>query len=111
MQSKTAETVEESGELKGEFLIYRTNKVPLIDEDGEVYGICGIGFDITQEKRAKEEREELIKQLDLKDLKRGRTLIEWKVDDGGVSPSEAGFGYISELLCKTFSGIHYAKDV
>ncbi len=54
MESKIAETVEESGEVKGKIVTYRTNKVPLIDEDGEVYGICGIGFDITQQKRLEE---------------------------------------------------------
>ncbi|MFC1746400.1 PAS domain-containing protein [Candidatus Riflebacteria bacterium] len=63
IQSKTAETVEESGEFKGIFFTYRTNKVPLIDEDGEVYGICGIGFDVTQQKKLEEEREKLITQL------------------------------------------------
>jgi PAS domain S-box-containing protein len=51
MESKTSTMVEESGLFKGKFLAYRTNKVPLIDEDEEVYGICGIGFDITQQKK------------------------------------------------------------
>ncbi|MCP4134558.1 MAG: PAS domain-containing protein [bacterium] len=65
MQSKTAETIEESSEVKGKFVTYRTNKVPLIDEDGEVHGICGIGFDITEQKKLEEERDELIKELKL----------------------------------------------
>ncbi len=54
MESKISEMVEESGEVNGNLTTYRTNKVPLIDEDGEVYGICGIGFDITQQKRLEE---------------------------------------------------------
>jgi len=38
----------------------------------------------------------IVNYYDLKVLKRSRTRIEWKVDDG-ASPSEEGFGYISEL--------------
>ena len=63
MESKTADTIEESGKVRGKFVTYRTNKVPLIDENGEVYGICGIGFDITQQKKLEEEREKLLKEL------------------------------------------------
>ncbi len=63
IESRTSEMVEESGELKGNHVIYRTNKVPLTDENGEIYGLCGIGFDITQQKMIEEEREDLIKKL------------------------------------------------
>ena len=54
MRSKISEMVEEGVEIKGKRIAYNTNKVPLIDEDGEVYGICGIGFDITQQKKMEE---------------------------------------------------------
>ena len=63
MESKTSTMVEESGLFAGKFLAYRTNKVPLIDEDGEVYGICGIGFNITQQKKLEADRENLIENL------------------------------------------------
>jgi len=63
MESKIAEMIEERGVLRGKHLIYDTNKVPLIDENGDVYGICGIGFDITKKKRIEEEREKLIEEL------------------------------------------------
>ena len=63
IKSNTSETVEESGELRGTSTTYRTNKVPLLDENGQVYGICGIGFDITKQKKLEEEREQLITEL------------------------------------------------
>lgn len=32
-------------------LAYRTNKVPLVDEHGKIYGICGIAWNNTEQKR------------------------------------------------------------
>jgi PAS domain S-box-containing protein len=63
MQSKKAETVIERGKGKSKFSTYRTDKIPLIAENGEVYGICSIGFDITQQKKIEKERELLLKKL------------------------------------------------
>jgi PAS domain S-box-containing protein len=51
MAAKKAENIEENGIFKGENVIYLTNKVPLIDNDGNVLGICGVGFDITRQKK------------------------------------------------------------
>ena len=51
MAGKTADTIEESGVVKGKNVTYLTNKVPLIDNDGNVLGICGVGFDITRQKK------------------------------------------------------------
>jgi len=50
MAEKKAVNIEESGILRGKHVTYLTNKVPLIDENGNVYGICGVGFDITRQK-------------------------------------------------------------
>jgi len=50
MAAKKAENIEESGTFEGKFLTYLTNKVPLIDDNGNVIGICGIGLDITRQK-------------------------------------------------------------
>jgi len=51
MAAKTAENIEESAIVKGKHVTYLTNKVPLIDENGNVFGICGVGFDITRQKK------------------------------------------------------------
>jgi PAS domain S-box-containing protein len=51
MAGKTAENIEESGVVKGKNITYLTNKVPLFDNDGNVFGICGVGFDITRQKK------------------------------------------------------------
>jgi len=50
MAGKKAEHIEESGILNGKHVTYLTNKVPLIDDNGNVFGICGVGFDITRQK-------------------------------------------------------------
>ena len=50
MAAKKAENIEERGVIKGRHVTYLTNKVPLIDGDGNVIGICGVGFDITRQK-------------------------------------------------------------
>jgi len=50
MASKKSEAVEESGVVKGKNVTYMTNKVPIIDDDDQVIGICGIGFDVTKQK-------------------------------------------------------------
>jgi two-component system cell cycle sensor histidine kinase/response regulator CckA len=42
---------------------YLTSKLPLCDERGRVVGIVGIGRDVTERKRAREEREHLQAQL------------------------------------------------
>jgi two-component system, sensor histidine kinase and response regulator len=55
MASKIAEKAEESGIVKGKLLTYLSHKAPLINENGEVFGICGIAFDITQQKAIEEE--------------------------------------------------------
>jgi PAS domain S-box-containing protein len=51
MAGRKAENIEESGMVKGRYLTYLTNKVPLIDDKGNVFGICGVGFDITRQKK------------------------------------------------------------
>jgi formate hydrogenlyase transcriptional activator len=51
MAAKKVENIEESAIVKGKHLTYLTNKVPLIDDDGNVFGICGVGFDISRQKK------------------------------------------------------------
>ncbi len=54
MASKVAETALESGEMRGKSGTYITNKVPFINDNGNVYGICGVGFDISEQKKLEE---------------------------------------------------------
>lgn len=71
MATKKAENIEESGIFKGKNITYLTNKVPLIDVNGNVTGICGVGFDITRQK----ELEKALKDahLNLEKLVKQRT--------------------------------------
>jgi len=52
MDSGGPMTLEERVEFDGEPLVYLSSKVPLVADDGEVYGICGIAADITDRKAA-----------------------------------------------------------
>lgn len=51
MASKKPENIEESGMVKGRSVTFLTNKTAMIDHDGNVLGICGVGFDITNQKK------------------------------------------------------------
>ncbi|MCX5832190.1 MAG: transporter substrate-binding domain-containing protein [Deltaproteobacteria bacterium] len=44
--------------------VFLANKVPLINEIGEVYGICGISTDITDRKLAEKELQEKMEELE-----------------------------------------------
>lgn len=59
------ETMEEfsAKEIQGELRHFHTIKVPLYDAQGEVYGLCGITRDITEQVRAAEERERLLAEV------------------------------------------------
>jgi len=76
MAGKKAVNIEESTILRGKHVTYLTNKVPLIDEDGNVFGICGVGFDITRQKKME------------KALKDARLELERKVKERTAKLSE-----------------------
>lgn len=63
LNSKEPESVEESGLMNGNMLYYRSNKAPLINEEGEVYGVCGIATNIGHEKELEAKQTELIERL------------------------------------------------
>jgi len=105
MATKKAENIEETGVLIGRELTYLTNKVPLIDDEGSVLGICGVGFDITRQK-------EMEKELEASE-KRYRYLVQNSYDivysvtpDGIVTfvgPQIERFGYEPEdLISKNY---------
>lgn len=51
MASKQTESVEESVWIDDIYVTYLTTKTPLFNENGEVFGICGAGIDITEKKK------------------------------------------------------------
>lgn len=53
-------------DLKGVQKTMRTHKFPLLDEQGNVFAICGVSTDFTDEKRAQIEQEILSTQLQRK---------------------------------------------
>ncbi len=61
MKSEKAEDIEESYLLDGEEVIVHTVKTPVKDEHGNVTGVLGIFWDITELKRAEEKIKELAK--------------------------------------------------
>lgn len=71
MAAKKAETIEESTILRGEHVTYLTNKVPLIGDDGNIFGLCGVGFDITRQKEMEQELKKA--QFDLERQVKERT--------------------------------------
>ena len=78
MKSKISRRFEESGYLKGEFLVFDVYKAPFWDEKHNMIGMVGCAKDVTKEKQLKEEHrqaeEELAKYRDhLEELVKKRT--------------------------------------
>lgn len=63
MASGKSEIVEESGVIDDVYYCYRANKIPIINDDGSLGGICGVGFNHTKLKQLENEKEQLITQL------------------------------------------------
>jgi PAS domain S-box-containing protein len=108
MATKTPEAVEESGYLGADKPVtFLTHKTPILDENGEVTGICGVGVNITYQK----EIEDQLRQSEQK----YRNLVEqvsdviYSVDSDGVityiSPAVESFlGYQPmELIGQSFA--------
>ena len=66
MAARKPENVEESTILNGRPVTYITNKVVFFDDDGNVLGICGVGFDITHQKTLERELKEAKADLENK---------------------------------------------
>jgi len=76
MAGRKAENIEESAVVKGRYVTYLTNKVPLIDDNGNVYGICGVGFDITRQKKMEKALKDVHLSLERRVKKRTAQLSE-----------------------------------
>lgn len=63
MYSGITEELDESYMSEGVMKTVHTLKTPVRDEKGQVVGILGIFWDITERKRAEEERESLLKEI------------------------------------------------
>ena len=75
MAGKTAETIEESGIVNGKNVTYLTNKVPLIDDNENVLGICGVGFDITRQKKMEKALKDAHLDLETKIKESGKAWV------------------------------------
>lgn len=64
--SKEANTAEMSVILRGRYKTMLTNKFPLMDEDNNVFAICGVATDFTEVKKSRTEQEILSLQLQQK---------------------------------------------
>jgi PAS domain S-box-containing protein len=60
LEEGVAYEAEETMQLGGESRTLMTSKFPLLDDQGNVYAVCGISADITAVKQAQELREELV---------------------------------------------------
>jgi len=64
MESGKTENIEEKYIQKGREIVVHTVKTPVRNEQGNVIGILGIFWDITEQKRAEEKQAELLEQLE-----------------------------------------------
>lgn len=90
-------TIDGDGNLKW----VRTNKIPLYDNDNNIYGILGTFEDITEQKKIQEALRE--SQLRYEQLAEKSRSVIWEVDRNGVytyvSPvAKEVFGYTSEEM-------------
>ena len=76
MGGEKAINIEERGIVKGKEVTFMTNKVPMIDDEGNVLGLCGVGFDITRQKQME------------KALKKSHAGLEKKVGERTAELSE-----------------------
>ena len=59
MATRTAIQIEEVADLQDGHHVFLANKFPLVDVDGQAYGVASISHDITERKRAEEEAQRL----------------------------------------------------
>ena len=94
-ETETTEEIEESYPGNGEMLIIQTVKTPVRDESGNISGVLGIFWDITERKRAEEEL-----HLAKFSLENASVAIFWIDSEGRIR-------YVNECAC-TMLG--YSRD-
>ncbi len=68
--------VEQLRSASGEYRWLRTNKVPLTDLNGEIFGILGTFEDVTEHRRAEEELQRTLTELDDRVRQRTQELVQ-----------------------------------
>jgi PAS domain S-box-containing protein len=107
VESGTAHKFEETAEIGGETRTFLSTKFPLRDDNGEIYAVCGIATDITEETRRHEQLKDLDKRKDqflsmlahelrnpLAPIANAAQLIRLEAD--GLSPRVAWAGEVIE---------------
>ena len=111
LKGKRIETTETNIIKKtGEVKIYKSNKVPLFDEDGKVSGLCGISTNITEQQKLQEEQakaKEIIKnqKANLSSLIENTSDYIWSVDKNYklLTANSAFLDLIENLIKKRLS--------
>ncbi len=68
--------IEQLRSASGEYRWLRTNKVPLRDLDGEIFGILGTFEDVTEHRRAEDELQRTMSELDDRVRRRTQELLQ-----------------------------------
>ncbi|TLX73731.1 PAS domain S-box protein [Labilibacter sediminis] len=118
MNSVEGDIIEETGVVNGEYFAYLSNKVPLIDKTGKVYGLCGMAFDITKQKKienelvlSKERLEALIRisEYEIIDI---QTFLDYALNEAiGLTQSKIAAFYFYNEEKKEFTLNSWSKDV
>ncbi|MGL1930903.1 MAG: PAS domain-containing protein [Desulfotalea sp.] len=78
IETGTPLKVEEFSPIDGQIHTFISTKYPLTNDDGTVYGICGVSIDITERKKAEEVL--LQNEKDLREARQINHLARWRLN-------------------------------